>query len=69
MKESVLGNTSEVKTDFTRLMKIIKKSGYRGYVPVETRKLAGKDKPYDPFALVPQIIKELKAAQEEVYNN
>jgi sugar phosphate isomerase/epimerase len=69
MKESVLGNTSEVKTDFSRLMKIIKKSGYRGYVPVETLKLVGKDKPYDPFVLVPQIMKELKAAQEEVYNN
>jgi sugar phosphate isomerase/epimerase len=68
MKESVLGNTSEVKTDFTRLMKIIKKSGYRGYVPVETLKLVGKVKPYDPFVLVPQIMKELKAAHAEVYN-
>lgn len=67
MKESVLGNTSEVKTDFTRLMKIIKKSGYRGYVPVETLKLVGKVKPYDPFVLVPQIMKELQAAQNEVY--
>ncbi len=67
MKESVLGNTSEVKTDFTRLMKIIKKSGYRGYVPVETLKLVGKVKPYDPFVLVPQIMKELQAAKDEVY--
>ncbi len=48
-------------------MKIIKKSGYRGYVPVETLKLVGKDKPYDPFVLVPQIMKELKAAKDEVY--
>jgi sugar phosphate isomerase/epimerase len=68
MKESVLGNTSEVKTDFTRMMKIIKDSGYRGYVPVETLKLVGKVKPYDPFVLVPQIMKELKAAYAEVYN-
>ena len=68
MKESVLGNTSEVKTDFLRLMKIIKASGYRGYVPVETLKLVGKVKPYDPFVLVPQIMKELYAAQAEVYN-
>ena len=67
MKESVLGNTSEVKTDFIRLMKIIKNSGYRGYVPVETLKLAGKVKPYDPFVLVPQIMKELQTAQNEVY--
>ena len=69
MKESVLGNTSEVKTDFIRLMKIIKKSGYRGYVPVETLKLVGKVKPYDPFVLVPQIMKELYAAKDKVFNN
>ena len=68
MKESVFGNTSEVKTDFIRLMKIIKKSGYRGYVPVETLKLVGKVRPYDPFVLVPQILKELQAAKNEVYN-
>jgi sugar phosphate isomerase/epimerase len=69
MKESVLGNTSEVKTDYLRLMKIIKKSGYRGYIPVETLKLAGRVKPYDPFVLVPQMIKELYAAKDEVYND
>jgi sugar phosphate isomerase/epimerase len=68
MKESVLGNTSEVKTDFSRLMKIIRKSGYRGYIPVETLKLVGKDKPYDPFVLVPQMMKELQAAKDEVYS-
>jgi sugar phosphate isomerase/epimerase len=69
MKESVLGNTSEVKTDFKRIMKIIKNSGYRGYIPIETLKLVGKVKPYDPFVLVPQIMKELQAAKYEVYNN
>ncbi|HEY3372704.1 MAG TPA: sugar phosphate isomerase/epimerase family protein [Prolixibacteraceae bacterium] len=67
MKESVLGNTSEVKTDFVKLMKIIKDSGYRGYIPLETLKLVGKDKPYDPFVLVPQIMKELQAAKDKVY--
>jgi sugar phosphate isomerase/epimerase len=66
-KESVFGNASEVKTDFFRLMKIIQKSGYRGYVPVETLKLVGKDKPYDPFIRVPEIMKEVKAAKDEVY--
>jgi sugar phosphate isomerase/epimerase len=69
IKESVLGNTSEVKTDLIRLMKIIKKSGYRGYIPVETLKLVGKDKPYDPFVLVPQFMKEINAAKDEVFNN
>jgi sugar phosphate isomerase/epimerase len=65
IKESVLGNTSEVKTDFVRLMKIIKKSGYRGYLPVETLKLVGKVKTYDPIALVPAMMKELKVAMAQ----
>lgn len=69
MKTSVLGNTSEVKTDYLRLMKIIKKSGYRGYIPVETLKLVGKVKPYDPFVLVPEMMKELHAAKAEVFND
>jgi len=50
-------------------MKIIKKSGYRGYIPVETLKLVGKVKPYDPFVLVPQMMKELNAAKDAVYIN
>jgi sugar phosphate isomerase/epimerase len=62
VKESVLGNTSEVKTDYARLIRIIKESGYRGYLPVETLKLVGRPKPYDPFTLVPAMIKELRAA-------
>lgn len=69
VKESVFGNTSEVKTDLIRLMKIIKQSGYRGYIPVETLKLVGKVKPYDPFVLVPQFMKELNAAKDGVFNN
>jgi len=68
MKTSVLGNTSEVKTDYLKLMKIVKKSGYRGYIPVETLKLSGKVKPYDPFVLVPEMMKELQAAKVQVFN-
>ena len=60
VKESVFGLGSPVKTDFPRLMKIIKKSGYRGYLPVET--LTVKGIPYDPFALVPTLLKELRTA-------
>lgn len=67
LKTSVLGNASEVKTDFVRLMKIIKESGYHGYLPVETLKLVGKEKAYDPFVLVPAIMKELKVAMATVY--
>jgi sugar phosphate isomerase/epimerase len=67
LKESVFGNTSEVKTDFKRIMKIIKESGYRGYLPVETLKLSGRAKPYDPFTLVPSMISEIRAAKDEVF--
>jgi len=46
-------------------MKIIKKSGYRGYLPVETMKM--KDQPNDPFVLVPAFIKDLKAGMDKAF--
>ncbi|MFZ4546650.1 MAG: sugar phosphate isomerase/epimerase family protein [Bacteroidales bacterium] len=67
VKESVFGNKSEVRTDFPRLMTIIRKSGYRGYLPVETLKLAGRQKPYDPFVLVPQMMNELRVAHDQEF--
>ena len=60
VKESAFGIGSEIKTDYKRLMKIIKDKGYKGYVPVET--LSVKGKPYDPFALVTEMMSELKAS-------
>ncbi|MEI6137952.1 MAG: sugar phosphate isomerase/epimerase family protein [Mariniphaga sp.] len=65
VKESVFGVNSPIKTDIPRLMKIIKKSGYRGYLPIET--LTVKDIPADPFKTVPALMKELKAAMEKEY--
>jgi sugar phosphate isomerase/epimerase len=65
VKTSVFGNASTVRMDVNRLMQIVKKSGYRGYLPVETLKM--KDTPYDPFVLVPAFMKELKAAKDAVY--
>jgi sugar phosphate isomerase/epimerase len=63
VKESVFGLGSPVKTDFSRLIKIVKKSGYRGYLPVET--LAVKGVPYDPYSLVPALLKDLREAMNE----
>lgn len=65
VKESVFGLGSDVPTDYNRLVQIIKKGGYKGYLPVET--LLVKGKPYDPFVLVPQMISELNRAINEVY--
>lgn len=36
IKENVFINGAEVETDMEKLMKIIKSSGYRGYLPIET---------------------------------
>jgi sugar phosphate isomerase/epimerase len=65
VKESVFGIGSPVRTDFVRLMKIIKNSGYKGYLPVET--LLVKGIPYDPFNLVLQMHRELRTAMDQVY--
>lgn len=65
VKESVFGLGNPVRTDFDRLMKIIKKSGYRGYLPVET--LTVKGIPADPKTTVPALLNELKLAKKAAY--
>lgn len=62
VKESVFGLGSPIKTDLNRFMKILKRSNYRGYIPVET--LVVKDKPYNPYVLVPALMKDLKVAMK-----
>jgi sugar phosphate isomerase/epimerase len=66
VKESVFGLNSGVKTDLPRLMKILHDSGYRGYLPVETLVLKGR--PYDPFILVPELIKEIEMAMKTEFD-
>jgi sugar phosphate isomerase/epimerase len=65
VKESVFGLGSEIPTDYKRLVQIIKKGGYKGYLPIETLLVRGKT--YDPFALVPEMLKKLEAAIQDVY--
>jgi sugar phosphate isomerase/epimerase len=65
VKESIYGVSKNVPLDAVRLMKIIKKGGYKGYLPVET--LVMKGRPYDPFTLVPELVKKLEEAKREVY--
>ncbi len=60
VKESVFGLGSPMETDLPRLMKIIKNSTYRGYIPIET--LAVKGVPYDPYRLVPELLGDLETA-------
>ena len=60
IKQSVFGEDSEVPTDMNRLLKIVRKSGYSGYLPIET--LSPQGKPYDPFKVVPQYIQMIRDA-------
>lgn len=57
IKEKIYRNGKEEKPDLKRLMGIIRKSGYRGYIPIET--LEG-----DPRVQVPRFLAEVRAALE-----
>ena len=60
LKETLFVNGVEQKTDVDRLMKIIKESGYRGYLPLET---LGEG---DPKVKVPQFLNEIREAMRKV---
>lgn len=56
VKENIFINGKEVETDLVKLMGIIKSSGYKGYLPIETLG-AG-----DPRVKVPVLLGKLKNA-------
>jgi sugar phosphate isomerase/epimerase len=65
VKESPRGLGATEKTDYVKLITILKNQGYKGYLPVET--LSVKGKTYDPFFEVSKMIAEVSAAIDEVY--
>ena len=66
IKQSPLGveKEGEAPTDLIRLLKIIRRSGYRGYLPIETLSPRGGRGNYDPFTVVPKFLADLRAAIE-----
>src|ERR1051326_2829423 len=64
IKQSPLGEDSEVPTDLVKLVRIVRKSGYTGYLPIET--LSPRGKPYDPYTVVPAFEKQLRDAIAQV---
>jgi sugar phosphate isomerase/epimerase len=60
IKENVWIEGQETPTDFVKLFKIIKKAGYRGYLPLETLG-AG-----DPFEKVPRLLENVKNALQNI---
>jgi sugar phosphate isomerase/epimerase len=55
VKQSVWGEDSDVPIDMIRLLKIVRASNYRGFLPIET--LIS-----DPFTAVPQMVLKLQQA-------
>lgn len=60
VKEFVDGYGGTLKTDYPKLVKIIKEGGFKGFIPVETLKVKGD--PYDPFQRVKNMITKLNEA-------
>ncbi len=60
VKQSVLGEDSGVPTDLIKLLTIVRKSGYTGYLPIET--LSPRGKPYDPMTVIPSFLKQVREA-------
>lgn len=65
VKESVFGTGSGERTDFLRLVRIIKEGGYRGFLPIESLMVNGQS--YDPFDRVKTMISEMQEAIDKVY--
>lgn len=60
IKENVWINGIETPTDYVKLFSMIKKAGYRGYLPLET---LGEG---DPFEKVPRMLKQVREALSQV---
>jgi len=64
VKEKVAGKESQARTDMKKLVAIVRQSGFRGYLPIETLSVKGED--YDPRARVAALLGELRQALGQV---
>lgn len=60
IKETTGSSTDSPVTNMKKLVTLIRQSGYRGYVPIET--LSMKRKGYDSFVEIPKMLAELRQA-------
>lgn len=60
IKETMQSSVDSPRIDMNRLVTIIRRSGYRGYLPIET--LSMDRKGYDPRVEVTQLLTDLRAA-------
>lgn len=67
IKESVRGKENMDPIDLKRIMEMVRKSGYSGYLPIETLSVSGR--PYNPYTLVPEFIGKVREAIVNEFNN
>lgn len=60
--KKLLSDRKGPEIDMKKLVKIIRASEYRGYVPVETLPTPGKEDEYDALAEVPVLLQKLRKA-------
>ena len=64
VKELTRPTLESPRVDLKRLVAIVRRSGYHGYLPVETLRMGRTD--YDSFTAIAKILGELRRALDEV---
>ena len=65
VKERTYDAGNNTLTDLPKLMSIINRGGYRGYLPVETLQVRGV--PYAPLELVPDFVEKVRQAMQNEF--
>ena len=67
IKETTRSRLDSPRVDLPRLITLVRESGYRGYLPIETLAMGRKD--YDPFVEVETLLTDLRRAISETVIN
>ena len=60
VKETMSSRVDSPRVDMTRLVTIVRRSDYHGYLPIETLRMGRAN--YDSFVEIPKMLAQLKAA-------
>jgi sugar phosphate isomerase/epimerase len=63
VKETMRSRVDSPRIDMTRFVTIVRRSGYRGYLPIETLRMGRAS--YDSFVEIPKMLAQLNAAIAE----
>jgi len=58
--KALLSDRKGPKINMARLVRIIRESNYRGYVPIETLPTPGMEDQYNALARVPELLNDLR---------